>query len=89
MKHEVATLSEAAAAVLFGAPADPGLELGALLSFARWSHELGAIDQHELTRAQILAEIDRTMVALDTYPKTPTLPEFDPAEMVMPAWAEL
>ena len=88
--QEVAVMSKSTADVLFGGGlVDPSLELGALLGFARWASELDAIDQRDLSRAQILAEIERTMAALEAYPRTPVLPALRLDDVALPDWSSL
>lgn len=87
-KSLVPVLSAAAADTLFGPPA-PVLEAGALAGIDRRTQAALGLSLQDFTRAQILAEVDRTMAALEAYPRTPVLPQIRMDDVACPKWAEL
>ena len=86
-KTLVPVLSTTAADTLFGTPA-AALEAGDLASITRRTEAALKLSLHDFTRADILAEIERTMQALESYPSTPALPDVE-LSIPMPKWSDL
>ena len=87
-KTLVPVLSTTAADTLFGTP-PAALEAGDLAGIKRRTDAALKLSLHDFTRADILAEIDRTMAALEAYPTTPTLPALRLDDVALPVWSEL
>jgi hypothetical protein len=81
---ELAYMSTATADIVIGGAVT--LEAGELASLGRRTDSLIGLSLHDYTRAQLLAEVERTSVALESYPTTPTLPVVD---LSMPAFADM
>jgi hypothetical protein len=82
----IAGMSDKTADVLMGS--GPVMEAGELARVLRTTDtQLGA-GFFGKSRADLLAEIERTMHALDTYPTTPVLPDVE-LSIPMPRWADL
>ncbi len=82
----VRTMSTKTADVLLGATAT--LEAGDLAGITRRTNGLLEFSLHDMTRPQILAEIERTMAALEAYPATPDLLAGVELTLPMPSWEE-
>jgi hypothetical protein len=78
-------MSYKTAAILMGS--GPVMELGELARVMRNTDTqlAGALPQ---SRPDLMAEIERTMRALESYPTTPVLPDVE-LNIPMPKWADL
>ena len=65
------------------------LEAGQLAGITRRTDAALAVSLHEMTRPQILAEVERTMAALEAYPTVPDLLAGVELTLPMPEWSEL
>ena len=84
MSREVARMSTATADIVIGGAVT--LEAGELASLSRRTESLIGLSLHDYTRAHLLAEVDRTSRALESYPAVPTLPA---ADLTLPAFADM
>ena len=82
----VKKMSDKTADVLLGATAT--LEAGHLAGITRRTDTALAVSLHEMTRPQILAEVERTMAALEAYPATPDLLAGVELTLPMPSWED-
>ena len=82
---DVAPMSAATADVLMGGA--PVMEAGELARVMRNTDTQlgGALPR---SRPELMAEIERTMQALESYPTTPALPDVE-LSIPMPKWADL
>ena len=81
----IARMSDATADVLMGGA--PVMEAGELARVMRNTDTQlgGALPR---SRPELMAEIERTMQALESYPTTPALPNIE-LSLPMPVWADL
>ena len=82
----VKKMSTKTADVLLGATVT--LEAGQLAGITRRTDGLLAVSLHEMTRPQILAEVERTMAALESYPAVPDLLAGVELTLPMPSWED-
>ena len=82
----VRKMSTKTADVLLGATAT--LEAGPLAGITRRTDTALAVSLHDMTRPQILAEVERTMAALEAYPTTPDLLAGVDLTLPMPSWED-
>ena len=82
----VRKMSTKTADVLLGATVT--LEAGQLAGITRRTDGLLAVSLHAMTRPQILAGIERTMAALESYPAVPDLLAGVELTLPMPSWEE-
>ena len=82
----VKKMSIKTADVLFGATVT--LEAGQLAGITRRTDCLLAVSLHDMTRPQILAEVERTMAALEAYPTVPDLLAGVELTLPMPSWED-
>ena len=82
----VKKMSDKTADVLLGATVT--LEAGQLAGITRRTDTALAVSLHEMTRPQILAEVERTMAALEAYPATPDLLAGVELTLPMPSWED-
>ena len=85
-KSLVPAMSTATADILLGATVT--LEAGDLAGIARRTDTALAFSLHDMTRSQILAEVERTMAALESYPATPDLLAGVELTLPMPSWED-
>ena len=78
-RYRTARIWDAAAAMLL-------LTLIMLAGFDRRTDHLIGLGLGGFTRSELLAEVDRTMRALESYPAVPTLPA---ADLTLPAFADM
>ena len=81
----IARMSDATADVLMGGA--PVMEAGELARALRHTDMQLKVAEGQ-TRAELLAGVDRTMQALESYPTTPALPDIE-LSLPMPVWADL
>ena len=81
----IAGMSDKTADTLMGTA--PVMELGDLARILRNTDTQLAGELPE-SRPDLMAEIERTMQALESYPSTPALPDVE-LSMQMPRWADL
>jgi len=77
-------MSASTADIIFGGGVT--LEAGELAGFDRRTDHLIGLGLGGFTRPELLAEVDRTMRALESYPAVPTLPA---ADLTLPAFADM
>ena len=82
---DVAPMSAATADVLMGGASV--MEAGELARALRHTDMQLKVAEGQ-TRAELLAGVDRTMQALESYPTTPALPNIE-LSLPMPVWADL
>ena len=82
----VKKMSDKTADVLLGATVT--LEAGHLAGITRRTDAALAVSLHEMTRPQILAEVERTMAALEAYPTVPDLLAGVELSLPMPSWED-
>ena len=82
----VKKMSTKTADVLFGATVT--LEAGHLAGITRRTDTALAVSLHDMTRPQILAEVERTMAALESYPTVPDLLAGVELTLPMPSWED-
>ena len=85
-KSLVPAMSTATADILLGATVT--LEAGHLAGIARRTDTALAFSLHDMTRSQILAEVERTMAALEAYPTVPDLLAGVELTLPMPSWED-
>ena len=64
------------------------LEAGQLAGITRRTDTALAASLHDMTRPQILAEVERTMAALESYPTVPDLLAGVELTLPMPSWED-
>jgi hypothetical protein len=77
-------MSATTADIIFGGGVT--LEAGELAGIDRRTDHLIGSSLGDFTRPELLAEVDRTMRALESYPAVPTLPA---ADLTLPAFADM
>ena len=85
-KSLVPAMSTATADILLGATVT--LEAGQLVGITRRTDAALAVSLHEMKRPQILAEVERTMAALESYPTVPDLRAGVALTLPLPAWED-
>ena len=82
----VMKMSDKTADVLLGATVT--LEAGQLAGITRRTDTALALSLHDMTRPQILAEVERTMAALESYPTVPDMLSGVELTLPMPSWED-